>query len=78
MCGQMSGSPTYTMLLLGIGLRRFSVAPSAMPEIKNVIRKVSLEQCKTVANKVLTMENAREIKSYLNEELKKIVPGMAT
>jgi phosphotransferase system enzyme I (PtsI) len=76
MCGQMSGSPTYTMLLLGLGLRRFSVAPSAMPEIKNVIRSVRLDQCKTVADRVLTMENAREIKSYLNEELKKVVPGV--
>ena len=28
MCGQMSGNPTYTMLLLGLGLRHFSVTPS--------------------------------------------------
>ena len=75
MCGQMSGNPIYTMLLLGLGLRRFSVAPSAIPEIKNVIRHVSLERCKAVADKALSMEGAREIKSYLNEELKKITPG---
>jgi phosphoenolpyruvate-protein phosphotransferase (PTS system enzyme I) len=74
MCGQMSGSSTYTMLLLGLGLRRFSVAPSSIPEIKNIIRHVTLEQCKTIATKVLSMENAREIKSYLNEELKKRSP----
>jgi len=76
MCGQMSGSPTYTMLLLGLGLRRFSVAPSSIPEIKNVIRHVTLEQCERIAKKVLSMENAREIKSYLNEELKKHAPGV--
>ena len=28
-CGQMSGSPTYTMLLLGLGLRQFSVHAAA-------------------------------------------------
>jgi phosphotransferase system enzyme I (PtsI) len=77
MCGQMSGSPTYTMLLLGLGLRRFSVAPSSIPEIKNVIRHVTMERCKAVTEKVLSMENAREIKSYLNEELKKLTPGAA-
>jgi phosphotransferase system enzyme I (PtsI) len=76
MCGQMSGSPTYTMLLLGLGLRRFSVAPSSIPEIKNVIRHTTLEQCKAIAAKALSMENAREIKSYLNEELKKRAPGV--
>jgi phosphotransferase system enzyme I (PtsI) len=75
MCGQMSGNTTYTMLLLGLGLTRFSVAPSAIPEIKNVIRRVTLERCKAIAAKALSMENAREIKSYLNEELKKNVPG---
>ena len=75
MCGQMSGNPTYTMLLLGLGLTRFSVAPSSIPEIKNVIRRVTLERCKAVAAKALSMENAREIKSYLNEELKKNMPG---
>src|SRR5206468_11627421 len=29
LCGQMSGSSRYTMLLLGLGLRRFSVTPAA-------------------------------------------------
>jgi len=76
MCGQMSGSPTYTMLLLGMGLRRFSVTPSAIPEVKHVCRHVSIEQCEAVAKRVLTMENARDIKSYLNGELKKRVPDI--
>src|SRR5208282_5102028 len=45
MCGQMSGSSLYTMLLLGMGLRRFSVTPSAIPEIKNVCRNVTVAEC---------------------------------
>jgi phosphotransferase system enzyme I (PtsI) len=74
LCGQMSGSPVYTMLLLGLGLRQFSVTPSAIPEIKNVCRHVTIEQCQAVAARALSMENARDIKSYLREELKKRVP----
>ncbi len=76
LCGQMSGSTTYTMLLLGLGLRRFSVTPSAMPEIKNVCRSLTIPQCKAVADRALSMENARDIKSYLKEELKKHVPEL--
>jgi len=76
LCGQMSGSPTYTMLLLGLGLRRFSVTPSVIPEIKNVCRHVTTEQCRAVAARAMTMENARDIKSYLKEELKKRLPEM--
>ena len=71
MCGQMSGSPLYTMLLLGMGLRRFSVTPSAIPEVKNICRKVTIAQCEAVATRVMTMENARDVKSYLKEEVKK-------
>ncbi len=75
MCGQMSGATVYTMLLLGLGLRSFSATPSALPELKNVVRSVSIEQCKQIAARAMSMENAREIKSYLAEELKKHVPG---
>ncbi len=73
MCGQMSGSPLYTMLLIGMGLRRFSVTPSAIPEVKNICRTVTLAECEAVAERALAMENARDVKSFLKEELKKHV-----
>jgi phosphoenolpyruvate-protein phosphotransferase (PTS system enzyme I) len=76
MCGQMSGNPTYTMLLLGMGLRQFSVSPSTVPEIKHVCRHVTIPQCRAVVSRVSGMENARDIKSFLREELKKRVPGV--
>jgi phosphotransferase system enzyme I (PtsI) len=60
------------MLLLGLGLRQMSVAPNAIPEVKKVIRSVTISQCEAVAAKVMTMENARDIKSYLKEELKRV------
>jgi phosphotransferase system enzyme I (PtsI) len=74
LCGQMSGSPLYTMLLLGMGLRQLSVSPSNLPEIKKVCRSVTVSQCEAVAARALAMENARDVKSYLNEELSKHVP----
>ena len=76
MCGQMSGNSTYTMLLLGMGLRQFSVAPSAIPEIKKVCRSVTIEQCEEVAQRVMMMENARDITSFLKRRLRKTVPEL--
>jgi phosphoenolpyruvate-protein phosphotransferase (PTS system enzyme I) len=67
----MSGSPLYTMLLLGMGLRNFSVSPSSIPEVKNLCRNVTLAECKAVAEHVKTLENARDVRSYLKEEVKK-------
>jgi phosphotransferase system enzyme I (PtsI) len=75
-CGQMSGNSLYTLLLLGLGLRRFSVTPSAIPEIKKVCRTVTIPQCQRVADHVMTLENSRDIKNYLREELKKILPEL--
>lgn len=75
-CGQMSGNSTYTMLLLGMGLRRFSATPSSIPELKKICRTVRLDQCRAVAEHAMTLENARDIKNYLREELKKILPDL--
>jgi phosphotransferase system enzyme I (PtsI) len=74
LCGQMSSNVIYTQLLLGLGLRHFSVSPSAIPEVKQVCRAVTLEQCRVVAERALLMEHARDIKNYLKEELKKVAP----
>jgi phosphotransferase system enzyme I (PtsI) len=77
-CGQMSSSTVYTMLLLGMGLRQLSVTPSAIPEIKRVCRSVTIPQCEAIAARALALENARDVKNLLKEELKKAIPDLAT
>ena len=38
MCGEMAGDTNYTRLLLGLGLKEYSVHPSALLEVKQVVR----------------------------------------
>lgn len=76
-CGQMSGSTTFTMLLLGLGLRQLSVTPCKIPQIKQACRSVTLAQCEAVAAHAMSLENARDIRNYLREELKKAAPELA-
>jgi phosphotransferase system enzyme I (PtsI) len=76
MCGQMCGNPLYTMLLLGMGLRNLSVTPAAIPEIKRVCRSVSLPQCEQVARRTLQFDSAHHVRTYLKEELSKVVPDI--
>lgn len=71
LCGQMSGNPLYTMVLLGLGLRQLSVPPSAIPEIKKLCRSLTMADCEAVARHALTLENARDVTSYLRRELRK-------
>ena len=42
MCGEMAGDPRFTRLLLGMGLREFSMHHTALQEVKNVINKSSI------------------------------------
>lgn len=76
-CGQMSSSPVYTALLVGMGLRRLSVNPGSVPEIKEVIRHINVPQAEEIANHVMTnFDVARDIETYLRGELKRICPDL--
>jgi len=77
MCGQMSGSSLHTQLLIGLGLRQFSVTPGAIPEIKRVIRGVTLADCQQIAERVMKMESSRAVNNFLREELNKVAAGAA-
>ncbi|MCP1726069.1 phosphotransferase system enzyme I (PtsI) [Natronospira proteinivora] len=44
MCGEMAGDPQYTRLLLGLGLREFSMHPSTLLEVKRVITRTNLRE----------------------------------
>lgn len=74
LCGQMSANPIFTMLLLGLGLRELSVPPHVLPEIKNVCRCLTISQCRDIAQRVMGMDNSREISSFLRRKLKEVAP----
>ena len=73
-CGEVASEPEYIMLLLGMGVRTISLAPPMLPEIKQVVRSVTIEDCNKVARKVLSMNNERHISSYLRAAARKILP----
>jgi phosphotransferase system enzyme I (PtsI) len=73
-CGEMSGEPVYTMLLLGMGLRQLSVTPHNIPEIKKIVRSITLEEATQVAQEALRLETARDVNNYLREQTRRILP----
>lgn len=75
-CGQMSSDPRFVPLLIGMGLRELSATPHAIPEIKEVIRNITIEQAEEIAAHVDKLELARDIESYLRGELNKICPDL--
>jgi phosphotransferase system enzyme I (PtsI) len=73
-CGEMSGEPVYTMLLVGMGLRQLSVAPHNTPEIKKLIRSITWADARRVADEALRMETARDVTNYLRDQMRRILP----
>jgi len=73
-CGEMSGEPLYTMLLLGLGLRQLSIAPHNIPEIKKVIRSVTVEEAVAVSQEAMRLETARDVNNYLREQTRRVLP----
>jgi phosphotransferase system enzyme I (PtsI) len=64
-CGEMAGNPLHTQLLLGLGLRRFSVAPGQMLEVKNAIRNTRIDDAEQLARRALTLATVEEIEALL-------------
>jgi phosphotransferase system enzyme I (PtsI) len=73
-CGEMASEPEHIMLLLGLGIRTLSLTPPMIPEIKQIIRSVTMEDCNNLARRILGMNSERQISSYLRSEARKILP----
>ncbi|GAG32741.1 unnamed protein product, partial [marine sediment metagenome] len=65
---------TYTLLLLGLGLRSFSSAPPAIPEIKKIIRSVTMEHAVRVTRRAMDFDSDKEVINYLRMETRQILP----
>ena len=74
MCGEMAGDRHYAPLLLGMGLRRLSLSPRAIPEVKTQIRQLSLEDLSGVVEKCLTFSTADQVEEYLETFLSRHEP----
>jgi len=69
MCGEMASDPIYAIMLIGLGLEIFSMNPSNVPVIKNVIRSVRYRDCRRIAEIALQKKTAQEIEEFVIESV---------
>jgi len=65
-CGEMAANPRLTPLLLGLGLRSFSVNAAALPRVKQAVRGLNIDDCARLARKVMEQSDPTAIQSLLN------------
>jgi phosphoenolpyruvate-protein phosphotransferase len=65
LCGEMASDPKITPLLLGLGLRAFSMNASAVPRVKQVVRSVDSDACVRFARRVMEQADPEQIVALL-------------
>ncbi|MBM7556902.1 phosphoenolpyruvate--protein phosphotransferase [Halanaerobacter jeridensis] len=66
MCGEMAGDKRLAPFLLGVGLDEFSMSAVSIPEVKDQIRNMSLEEAEELAEEALSCETAQEVREVLS------------
>ena len=72
-CGEMAGNPLMVPLLIGMGVDEFSISPSLVPLVKDVVRKLRYSQAEDLAEVAMTSESA----SIVNERCRELVGQIA-
>jgi phosphoenolpyruvate-protein kinase (PTS system EI component) len=61
LCGEMASDPALLTLLVGLGLREFSMTPAAIPAAKQVLAEVRSDDLKSLARRLLKLATAEDI-----------------
>ena len=66
-CGEMAGDPRYTPLFLGLGVRDLSMAPAALPRVKQRIRQLDLAAAAHRAEAIMDQCDSGRIAALLDD-----------
>jgi phosphotransferase system enzyme I (PtsI) len=68
-CGEMAADPISALVMLGFGLRTFSMNPIFIPRIKRVLRAVEVRTVRRIVNAALDLRTAQEIEEFIVEKI---------
>jgi phosphotransferase system enzyme I (PtsI) len=68
-CGEMAADPLCALVLLGFGLRKFSMNPIFIPRIKKTLRSVELKTVEKVVEEAMNLKTAQDIEESIIERI---------
>ena len=77
LCGEMAGQPRAFVLLLGMGLRQFSMSPAFVPTMKQLARKISREVAEDIYQQSLRFKTTAKVKRFMADRIREIAPDLA-
>ncbi|MEP0774689.1 MAG: phosphoenolpyruvate--protein phosphotransferase [Acidobacteriota bacterium] len=69
LCGEMAADPLAVPVLLGLGVREFSMHPPALPVVRSLVREISHRDARRIAQRALALATAKEVEELLLENL---------
>ncbi|MDX1963071.1 MAG: phosphoenolpyruvate--protein phosphotransferase [Pirellulales bacterium] len=76
LCGEMAGAPRAFLLLLGMGLRSFSMSPAFIPTIKELAAKVTIEQARESLLHALRLKTTSAVQKHMGDFVASIAPDL--
>jgi phosphotransferase system enzyme I (PtsI) len=79
LCGEMGGDPRCALLLVGMGLRRLSMSPRRIPEIKTLLRRTAMTDLVELVERCMRFSTASEVQQQVESffESAAVVPSEA-
>ncbi len=69
LCGELAGAPLAAPILLGLGLDEFSMAPPAIPAVKQRLSRINLDDARALAQEALDLSSPKEIRELVERRL---------
>ncbi|MDL1952513.1 phosphoenolpyruvate--protein phosphotransferase, partial [Acidobacteria bacterium ACD] len=74
-CGEMAADPVLFLLMLGLGIREFSMGPRSVPVAKEVARGISVGVAERIARAALSLPTPEEVAALLTRETHALESG---
>lgn len=73
-CGEMAGDPLHAAILLGLRIDTLSMAPAAMPLVKEMVRRVPFAEAQAAAASALDSATAAQVRHLSRDLLARFAP----
>jgi len=76
LCGEMAGQPRAFVLLLGMGLRSFSMSPAFIPLIKDLTSHVTVKDAEAILKQALRLKTTNQVHRFMAEQISRLAPNL--
>ena len=73
----MRAQPRAFVLLLGMGLRSFSMSPAFVPSMKDLASHITVAAARNVLRQALRMKTTARVRHFMRDQLRQIAPNLS-